>query len=327
MVDMCRYLQTLGKLVLLFLIAGAVATPTLAQTEVQIMASGSWDFVEEPAPEKDPTSAGQALDRIVLIAPHDDSHAFYIFSGDNATKFAATNPPPSITDHGIYYFDIQNLIPSAGHKPQTSDTLPLNWSNLQPVAQPVSISKIRSVLYTPANQRFAVSLPKPDYYTTYSGAWGPGLSESKVDVLPISNQSPSKFTTWMVLHYWVSAAPKAILTARLDKDFTHPVTLNAPAFSIDSNGATTATVSAISIVMGAAGTENDFSCDSISQSSFDLSSKLWNWTRFARFPEEDKSGNQHQGIYHSCSGMKAMAAGSADCHKGQGSINGAVQNP
>ncbi len=329
MKDECRYSQRLERITLLLVVVVFFSRPSAAQSEVQIMVNGSWDYVEDPEPDKDPYAAGQTIDRIVLVAPHNATHAFYIFSGDDATKFAKSPQPPEIKDTGIYYLDIKGLMANSGHKPQPSDTLPLNWSNLLPVPQPVSISKIRSVLYTPNSvmARFAVSLPKPDYYTTYSGAWGTGLSESKVDVIPINSQQPGKYTTWMVLHYWVNTTPSATLNASLDDTSLPPITGRPYDFSIDANVVAMATVPAISIVMGAAYQENDFSCDTISQGSFKMSSALWQFTRYAQFPEEDMSGNQHAGVYHNCGGRVQKAAGSADCHTAQGSINGAVQNP
>jgi hypothetical protein len=333
----CVYSQTLGRVALLFAMAVFCARPSAGQMEVQIMVSGSWDYVEDPSPDKDPNQSGSSLDRIVLVSPQTTSHAAFIFSGDNATKFAPSGPgqPPSLTPlpgPGIYYLDVSNLTQGSGHKPQAGDLMPLNYSNLQPTPQPIRISTIKNILYTPNGggmPRYAVSLPTPDYYTTYSGSWGGGggFSESIVDVLPISNQLPSHFTTWMVLHYWInSTSASASLTAVLDNG--HPVSTASYLFTIDPNSnAPPAKVPAISVVMAAVYGQNNPVCDSFSKDSFDHATSLWGLTRYAKFPEENLSGVQQPGVYAAgCPTFSGAAAGSADCHSPQMSVNGIVRN-
>jgi hypothetical protein len=208
--------------------------------------------------------------------------------------------------------------------------MPLTYSNLHLTPQPIRISTINNILYKPNGggmPRYAVSLPTPDYYTTYSGNWGGGFSESKLDVVPIANQLPSHFTTWMVLHYWVSGtSASASLTAVLDDNGQLPTT-PPYSFTIDANPkAPKALVPAISLVMAAVKGQNNTVCDSFSQDSFDHATKLWGLTRYAKFPEEDPSGVQEPGVYASrCT--SGQAAGSADCHSPQMSINGAIENP
>jgi len=329
----CLYSQRLLIMALFFVVVFSTKR-VVGQSEVQIMVSGSWDYVEDPRPDKDPNQIGQTLDRIVLVSPQTVSHAAFVFSGDNAAKFAPASPgqPPSMTPlpgPGMYYLDISNLTQGSGHKPQPGDVMPLNYSNLQPTPQPIRISTINKVLYKQNGggmPRYAVSLPTPDYYTTYSGNWGEGVSESKVDVAPITSQLPSHYTTWMVLHYWVSTTPaSASLTAVLDNGQLP----NMPPypFTIDANpSAPKAVVPAISVVMAAVYGQNNTVCDSFSQDSFDHATQLWGLTRYAKFPGENPSGVQQPGVYASrCT--SGQAAGSADCHAAQTSINGAVQNP
>jgi hypothetical protein len=295
------------------------------------MVSGSWDYVEDPNPKNDPNSSGQGLDRIVLVAPQTPSHGAFIFSGDNATKFPQKDVHgnfilPPLAKTGIYYLDINNLVQNSGHAPTASDLQPLNYINVQPV----KIKTIETVLYkfNAGMPRFAVSLPVPDYYSTYNGPWlkGNGFSESKVDTKPITPQTPDGYyTTWMVLHYWVNGVggvvPSANLTAILDDQSSYSTTK----YSFTSDAGSQAPIG-ISVVMGAVYGQNDISCDSFSQQSFDHATALWGLTLYASFPAEDLNGIQYPGAYHyGCPARHGEAGGSADCHKAQISINGAVQ--
>jgi hypothetical protein len=129
----------------------------------------------------------------------------------------------------------------------------------------------------------------------------------------------------MVLHYWVnSKASAAALFVKLD-NATTPSTL--PSLNFMTTGASP--VPGISVVMGAIAQECDFKCDSISQHSFDQDSSLWGFTRYAKFPEEDISGNQTRGKYNNCPSPPhhcPQSGGSADCHTAQMSINGIIEN-
>jgi hypothetical protein len=322
----CLYPHTLE---IAFLILMALhPTSSVAQTEVQIMVNGSWDYVEDPNPRNDPTAAGRSLDRIVLVAPQHSSHGAFVFSGNNAAHFVnktvdksggrsevvLTPIYPQLAS-GIYYLDIDNLQPKSGHQPTAKDRKPSNYIN----AQFVRIGKINEVLYTPNPKmpRVAISLPEPDYYSTYSGKRG--FSESKIDTKAIANQKPHKYTTWMVLHYWVNNSPSAVLTTILDDGTAYPPSNYT--FRNDLGGSTPI---GISVVMGAIKVDPDIDCDSFSLESFNMSSQLWGLTRYAKFPGEDLTGNQHAGVYHSTCGGGRRAGGSADCHSAQMSTNGIV---
>lgn len=324
MMHTCRCPLLFGKIAMLLAMALLLARPSSAQvTEVQVMVSGSWDYVEDPNPENDPNPDGKILNRIVLVAPQTASHGAFTFSGNDATKFAQKdahsnfiNPPLAKT--GIYYLDVNQLVQDSGLKPLATDLQPL----ICPAAQPVRVSKIKNILYTPnaGMPRFAVSLPEPDYYSTYGGPKGSGVSESKVDTKPITPQTADGYyTTWMVLHYGVKRIAGAALTAILDDKTNFPQ--QALAFSNDDGSSAPI---AISIVMGAAYGQNNVSCDSFSQQSFDHSTALWGLTRYASFPAEDINGVQHPGAYHYGCSKPPLANGSADCHSCQMSINGIV---
>jgi hypothetical protein len=322
MTHTCLHSQFLTRLAFLLVGALLVAGHSTAQTsEVQIMVNGSWDYVEDPNPGKDPNSAGRNLDRIVIVAPQTHSHGAFVFSGNDASKFLnmSVMPPQPIYRQlatGIYYLDIANLAPKSGHKLTSTDLNPSNYIN----AQFVRIGKISAVLYEPDAEkpRVAISLPEPDYYSTYSGKRS--FSESKVDTKPIVHQKPHKYTTWMVLHYWVnSSATSATLTAILDDQSafsTPPLMFHNDFGSSIPPG--------ISVVMGAAYGANNRCCDTFSKDSFDHSSTLWGLTRYAQFPEEDMTGNQHRAYHSKCDCRQPLSAGSADCHMAQMSINGIV---
>jgi hypothetical protein len=335
MMHMCGYSQVFTRWT--FLLACAVLSVghlTAQTTEVQIMVNGSWDYVEDPSPGKDPNSAGQVLDRIVLVSPQHDTHGAFVFSGNNAAHFADKSVDESSGKSkiklipiypqlasGIYYLDIENLLPKSGHQSTAKDLKPSNYIN----TQFVRVGKINEVLYNPKMPRVAVSLPEPDYYSTYTGKRG--FSESKVDTKLIANQKRHKYTTWMVLHYWVNSidgvVPSAGLTAILDDHSAYP-----PTNYTFKNDLGSSTPIGISVVMGAIKLDPDVSCDSFSLESFNMSSKLWGLTRYAKFPGEDLSGNQHAGVYHSECRLipDNRAGGSADCHSAQMSINGIVGN-
>src|SRR5271154_4146314 len=115
---MSRYSRGMVSIALFFVVSFWTKY-MVGQSEVQIMVSGSWDYVEDPRPDKDPNQIGQTLDRIVLVSPQTASHAAFVFSGDNAAKFAPASPgqPPSMTPlpgPGMYYLDISNLTQGSG---------------------------------------------------------------------------------------------------------------------------------------------------------------------------------------------------------------------
>lgn len=322
----------LTRTALLITIAVLCTRFSIAQTtEVQIMVNGAWDFVKDPSPKKDPNSAGRKLDRVVLVAPYITSHGAFIFQGSDAATFLTPTLPPtpiySPLDTGIYYLDINNLVQHSGHTRPVGDLAPVNCSGA--AQQSVTAKTIKNILYKSAGSvRWAVSLPAPDYYSTYSGPRG--TSESAVDVKPIPD-SPSaaklakSYTTWMVLHYWVnSKAPSAMLFVKRDN-----ATTPSPLPGVNFMTTTASPVPGISVVMGAIGQECDYKCDSISQHSFDQDSSLWGLTRYAKFPEEDISGNQTRGKYNNCPSAPhscSTSGGSADCHACQMSINGTIEN-
>jgi hypothetical protein len=330
----CFYSRTVS-IAFLVLVALHFPVSSVAQTEVQIMVNGSWDYVEDPNPNNDPTAAGRSLNRIVLVAPQTASHNAFAFSGNDATKFkdasGAVIGNYQIPKPGVYYLDINNLTQSYSHKPLPADLKPQVCSNIKPTWQSIPTNKIRDIIYNHPNatgmSRFAISLPTPDYYTTYGGQFG--FSESKVDVNPISSQTPANYTTWMVLHYWVTSLPNAAPSATFTGIPDDGSIFSLVSYTFTSSSGTPG----ISVVMAAVNGMNDYSCDSFSQESFDHATALWGLTRYASFPAEQASGSgvQIAGSYPGCTKCPPgkvciVSGGSADCHACQMSINGIIEN-
>jgi hypothetical protein len=274
-------MQTMGRTALLLLVVFFVSS-LAAQTEMQIMVNGPWDYVADPNPQNDPNPNGRSEKRVVVVAPTSTHHKdAQIFEGDKAFAFDA-KPERSV---GLYYLDIYNRVVPPADKRSAGPAPPTYPAQ-------VSASRIKQVLYSRRKVRFAVSLPVPDYYSTYTGPYslqGESLSESIMDSTHITVPDKKKdYTTWMVLHYWVSAEQAAKLTAILDDGIAFPA--EDISFKSDSNPAS---VKGISIVMGAKDKNNDFQCDSYSSESFVRAMTLWRLSLYARFPAEKQVGIQN----------------------------------
>jgi hypothetical protein len=285
-----QYLSMLGRMAFLIVLASPFARPVSAQTDLQIMVSGSWDYVLDPHPDWDTNSSPQK--RIVLVAPKSMGHGAYVFSGDDASKFK--NCLNCSFAAGLYYLDIVSPRTFAGGPalgelpPAPGPTLP---ADIQKIVEPA--------IYGPGGgmQRFAISLPAPDYYSTYAGSYGNGLSESMVSTGIITPGTPTKYTTWMVFHYQVLSGAAAKISSTQPVNGTlKPKLLSSTSIQFSSNGIEKRL--GISIVMGAQGANSNRFCDSLSSMSFSDAKKLWgNPSLYALFPEEDMLGNQ-TGVYH-----------------------------
>jgi hypothetical protein len=294
--------------VLIVALSGAV--PSFGQ-DLLIMVSGPWSYIEEPKPHLDGTSP-----RIVLIAPYDldktlpppphPTHMAYYYPGPNASMdYARSLPnlpyfsPSDNQNQNIYYIDFDGRA-SAGLAPDERHAKPFHPRNQ------VSDNLLKQMVYAPAQQRYAISLPKPDYVRTYDGyTYGNGLAEAKISAGNVANATPTRYTTWMVLHYTASSIPSQMRISLLTTydPHGHPSPLSTVAV-------TTATGrSAISIVLmethpclpgdTACWHLGERVCDELSLRSFGESAALWKLSEHARFPRQlDQMGTQDEGSYN-----------------------------
>jgi len=184
-----RYLgfYTLSSYVV-FLAALVCPGPLSAQDpntyDLQIMVNGPWDYAKDLDPVADcKYSSG---DRIVLVAPAmngaDKIHQASIFSGTYASQTppaTALHPDPSVQgDLALYCVDINRGTASPQANPQKDE--PADFYKSYQIPD----EKIRQIIQPGVNghpkaYRFAISLPRPDYVTTYTGSYGTGFAESK----------------------------------------------------------------------------------------------------------------------------------------------------
>lgn len=283
-----RFQHLLSRIALLITAGLALAQPLTGQTfDLQIMVNGSWDYVVDPHPEKDPNQNGQKQNRIAIVAPVTVGHMATIFYATGANKFKGQ---PEL-QKGLYYVDIDRALRTGKGKRSQVD--------LAPAAYPLpkmSQKRIEDIFTAnPPMPRIAISLPKPDYFTTYGGPDGAGphdegTSEARIGKVPTGSlASRAEYTTWMVLHYQVTGSSSATVSNSAD-DGVSPPTRSIP---FDQHSPS------FNIVMGAT-TDGDTRCDMMSLNSFKQSKKLWgNPMIFARFPEPaDQVGHQHRGTYH-----------------------------
>jgi hypothetical protein len=323
-------------------IALVYATPLVAQTEVKIMVNGPFDYVVDPYDSK----------RIVVMAPK--SHYHYpvqVFSGDDAAE-PSTYQTGSLPE-GFFSVDFTGQTSYNG--PSHSTPVVYQVANISTTVIANAVCKHSATGCTLAAPRYAISLPKPDYYTTFYGGFGgstwTGLSQSIISPSKITSTTmvpdsrAEDYTTWMVLHYSVSAIPaKATLTGETDDGTPFP----SQSIQFSSYNQNTP-IKAISIIQMGFPEGNGAQCDTYSHESFDRSNGLWQLSLYALFPQLDgqgaKSSQIRDAFDYTCvysaqnsaknikavksktmPPMQAAAAGSADCHKAQMSINGVVIN-
>jgi hypothetical protein len=322
----CRYLQTVGSLGYLLVALLSLVVPSLGQTDLQIMVNGSWSFVVDPQPGRDHANGVPTERRIVIVAPlSDHGHGVYVFSGDDASQYKKYLNSSLITKTGLYYLDFMGVRTFASTR-SSDDQPPYLYSPPQ-----VAIGNIQKVLGTPdsSNPRVAISLPVPDYYSTYVGSHGNGMSQSKIAPNHVTSKIPAEYyTTWIVLHYEVTGSQKATISGTLD-DGT-PYKTATPSFV--NSGTGTDKGLGISIVMGANIDNPNSHCDSLSASSFTDTKRLWGGLQiYSRFPGEDLNGNQTDVFDYKCpedvsmGPLKGGAVGGADCHMAPFNINSAIQ--
>jgi hypothetical protein len=315
----CIYSKSLVRMLLLFATASLCAWPSFAQQDLQVMVSGPWSYVT------DTNYPG----RLFLVAPgKSNHHKVYLLPGTDPTAFKSGTPSPT----GTYTLD---YTATKGHATKYSNP---------PVLSGISIgspaTKVVSILVNKNNKNYIISLPMPDGYSTYSGSMG--TSESEVSNKHIPNASvgaPKQYTTWMVLHYNVVQIPDSFHLLDGTK--------------IPTTGSSAGTFGGVSIVLGDPNDKDDDKiCDHISLESVKERNQLWHVKQHARFPQVDDQGHQDHGNYDysRCSDSNPKkypkmtsrveqkscidhvrdkdrclaAAGSADCHASQVSVNSAI---
>jgi hypothetical protein len=273
--DRSFFFKSLEMAVSAFALGAFFVAPLLGQTDLQIMVNGPWNYVEDP---KDST-------RVIVIAPITTIHnSAEIFSGDDATQFSGKR----VLESGIFYFNVSNrTFPS---KTSTANPYPLTVADHKVIVNEV---------YNHTVARWAISLPKPDYYETYKSAKWSGTSLSIISPTPITTSgAQANYTTWMVLHYSVNnVAPATFTGSSDDGTVTHNDTIP---FTNTSGG----TNLGVSIVTMAKDSNND-RCDGYSTDSFRNNKALWSIATplYALFPTLDVSGNVTGTFDYNCPQM------------------------
>jgi hypothetical protein len=301
-----------AKLAALLFLAAFTVVLCHAQADIQIMVNGPWVFAVYP------DSTGE--DRLFLVAPSDETHIAYFWSGPNAsmrnwmdemgTPLGYVAISSSNNGQNVYSIDVPNYLKSN----QAPDE---EYEVVYQSSARVPTKTIQSVVYKPGIVRYAISLPVPDYVRSYSGDYGSGFAEAKVDkTSPTSATIAMWYSTWTVLHYGVSSLPPQ-LTMTLDGTAQSPIKVTG---EVDNGGGRSGITIALMEAPLCANTPpdtpqyyptscgfaqisqtraDDTECDKLSGRSFALSAKLWGLTEYALFPmEQDEEGTQNPGTFH-----------------------------
>ncbi len=295
-------LRNSGTSLVLLTAALVFASPTAAQCqqmhEFQIMVNGPWDYVLDPEPERDGGSPGE--DRIVLVAPammdanKDMIHVAHIFWGTDATKPPDDAPPVNPSTPGnlaLYYLDFVRELTNIEGNSDTEEP-----PKLYHPRQAVSIARIKHILYGSSAMRYAISLPMPDYVSTYTGEYGSGFAESKINTGSVTNgMVPQNYTIWMVFHYTVATTPPAV-SVRMDDGSGSSLQKRS---DIPTPNPAASNSYGISITLMESTTRDNDRCDTVSGKSFSDSMQMWHLPEHARFPvARDVDGDgQYPGYY------------------------------
>jgi hypothetical protein len=316
-----------NHIVPMVLLFALTATPAKSQPPpigiwIDIHVNGPWDYVPYKA-------SASGSDQIALIIPKTPGHDRPVFLvGPHADQDADLLKDIPITTATLHTVIIDGLQTTncPGHPTSTSTP----FRKLPPITKQRIDSVIDGTATGPDGTRlvrYAIVLPKPCYTTSMAI----GDSYSKMDVKEVDTTNPQPYTSWMVLHYFVSPVP---FTATYDK---------VPFTFIGENGGSPA----VGFVMRADKQKNDPDCDGKSLMSVISSAVLWDITGgiFAQFPQLKADGSQSaayssnpkcRSSYYTATpakmpmedkapgSLKIVSVGSGDCHRGQFVINSAL---
>jgi hypothetical protein len=305
----------------LLFMAAFLAVSSHAQTQdFAIMINGPWQFVVALDPnEKD--ANGNPMDRLFVVAPYHPSHVAYFWPSTDASMddwiknnganpgqvVISTNGPASGYQKNVYDLDFPDNTAR-----QFTNALPEENELVYQASTNVLPSTIQNVLYPSSTsiQRYAISLPLPDFTRTYSGQWVPAVAEAKVGQTDPGPSVPwSSYSTWTVLHYeFKNGKLPSQMNIQLNGKQANPISASQP--NGDSHyGISIALMAAPLCPAGGYYPTCNFpqpplqwsdnpECDSLSGLSFALAAKMWGLPEYARFPvEKDANGNQESGNY------------------------------
>ena len=278
------------------------------------MVNGPWQFVVDSSKPA----------RLFVVAPYHMSHIAYFWPGTDASmgdwetnmggggNFGQTvisaNGPVNTYQQNVYELDFpDNTARQRGQAPNEENELVYQTStNVLPIT-------IQNVLYPKDTsiQRYAISLPTPDYVRTYSGSWVPGVAESKVAKSDPGPSTPfASYSTWTVLHYgFKNGKLPSQIKVQLNGTPSSPIPAVGQSDGIVRYGISIALMAAPLCPAGGyypmcnfpqppLHWSDDPECDSLSGLSSGLAAQMWGLVEYARFPiEKDTNGNQESGNY------------------------------
>jgi hypothetical protein len=239
----------------LFMTAAVLFTVPLVAQEVEIEVAGPWSYLTDSS----------MPNRIILVAPNLKEHEFHALSGSDA--FPPSGDKPITT--GPYMLNL------TGSDKMNCPANPPPMGS-KPYQLSVTDRRVLSDAVQAKSGGYAVSLPKPCSLESYVDY------RAKIDVNRIKTGTPEvSYTTWMVLHYTLPAAP----TSAALQDSTGAISVASLFFQPSTQHPTE--TPAISFVLYNPVLAQDPTCDLHSAATFDaIVSGLWGITNLYReFPE------------------------------------------
>jgi len=277
MTALYRWLLHTKRLAFVLWIFAAFGASCFAQglKEVEIEVAGPWSIAPDPR-----SSTGPA--RIVLIAPimSKTNHQVDVHPGGDAYIYGNDITAGSYSLD--FAFDRNNCKGDQHSKLQQFERV----DNVAP-------TDILTAIQTP-NNRYAISLPQPCYFETYSDSRAIVSSSTISDL-----NGEQRYTTWTKFHYWVAKSiTGADSSGASDATAANPL----PSRVRFSTGPNPPRSEALTIVLYDLIDQEDFDCDSHSATFFDASVvDLWNQKGLFRlFPELDGGHNQSLAYNFAC---------------------------
>jgi hypothetical protein len=314
--------RLLTKLMAILFLGGIQIQPSHAQSPdgLEILVTGPWSFV----------SNGDG--RLYLVAGYNKYHFANIRPGTDTrmqswqpgkgTNLCPSGPPvtPCVgTKQNLYILNFDS--PQALNGSLQEETLY--------VYSATSKSDVNSILNTPptTTPRYAISLPMPNHTHTYSGDFGPGVSEAKISQGqdPDEKTKTSQYTTYTVLRYDQQASSATVNTKTAADQAPFPVTVSAGdndrkdrKGKIVRHGITISLMEAPLCADSGPGVhhfypqdchnatdmmdlspvdQDDAECDTLSLLSFAQTASLWGLSERARFPLEEVSSDSDDPNY------------------------------